>query len=862
MSVVFGGKLIDGRSSSTAAAGSHRLTGDAETFLRTWSDEPLLNSPLRGRRRSYASPSSSKKALQPLYQTAPSKLTQSGTAQLKTPLYAHLPVFILPPIEPPPSFPPQTQQRDSFHPQNIQRHISKLTPAEVARIRKYLSLRESEWEDIRLYFSVNDAYKDSSSQDARWSVFETTRSATLHYAFLNNGHNNGPIILQGKDIPLRSSTTSKILTSKSQDKNSRFSRRTQGKNQLARTPHQRLQQELLESLQSMQSHSNYLKAGLLELPKIVNIKENKAVMYLQSLGAQKVFKVLRQLCQHQLKIGWKAWRLSIEVGHKSSNVQRVLRLIKYRVLSVTWSKVVTKCLRRALKIWLAFVYYDTLLARRRIENLSAVSLQKIFRGHLVRRRRIQNQERRELERVYSALVRIQAFFRGRIARFRYLQILRINLEDRSRRLLQKLVRGYQGRRKAHWLRVEKLKRSGVTLFQALYRGWRVRSNLSTIRRKQREYAASVLIQALVRGYLCRVHIRDIRLRQRQAVAVVHMQRTVRGHLFRNHLPLLLADIAAYRHRRRVAAVSIQKMYRGFRARVIVRIMRREYKRIRGIQDPAATRINAAIRGFLAKKLRRRLERERYRKWLGDARNVRECWSDADNCWYYYNEATGESTWEPPSTGYTKNDSQLVLANGQVIDDPTVFAPQEGGEGAAQPMDSKMCSECTKRVAIRFCTQCGDKFCCPCYKEQHSSGSRLRHVWEPLGPRECGDCEAELAERYCLPCDEAFCDSCWQRVHFKGKRRFHSFSQIDVNGNIDSRLFTIDGNEVTSSYDPLYVQQQFEETSNSLVPSALDQPSSLTDEWAYAYDDNGYIYWYNGRTGQSQYEDPYTSNSIS
>ena len=857
MSVVFGGRLIDGKAASNDTPGPQRLTGDPLSFLRTWSDEPLVDSPSRGRRRSHVSQSSRRKALQPLLHTAPPKLTQSGTSLLKTPLHTLLPVFTLPRLEPLPPAPSMTVKKGGFGPQDIQRHFAELTPAAVAFIRKHLRLRVSDWEEVRLYFTTSDAAKDYSSQDSRRSVFEVTLRAILSNSSLNHGNLNGLIILQDKGISLRSSTTTNIVTSKSHDRASN-SRRTRRKNELSRTPHQRLQQELLASLQSMQSHSNYLKAGLLELPKIVNIKENKVVVYLQSLGAQKVFKSLRQLCRLQLKIGWKAWRLSLEVDHKSSSAQRVHRIIKYRVLSVTWSKVVTKCLRRVLKIWLAFVFYDTLLARRRNENLSAISIQKIFRGHFVRRKKARNKEKRELELVYSALVRIQAFFRGRIARFHYLRMLRLKLEDRSRRFSQRVARGYLGRRNANLLRIEKLKSRGVTEFQALYRGWRVRSNLSTIRRSQREYSASVLIQALARRYLCRTHVRDIKLRRKQAAAVVHIQRTARGHLGRIHLPSILADIAAYRHRRRVAAILVQKIYRGFRARVIVRILRREHVRIRNIQDPAATRINAAIRGFLAKKLRKRLERERYRTWMGDARNIKEYWSDDNNCWYYYNESTGESTWEPPSTGYTKNDLQLVLANGQVIDDPTVFAAQEDGEMVVQLMDSKLCSECTKRIAIRFCTQCGDKFCCPCYKEQHSSGSRLKHVWEPLGPRECGDCESELAERYCLPCDEAFCDSCWQRVHLKGKRRFHPFSQVDTNGNIDSRLFTIDGNEVTSSYDPLFVQQHFEE-SNSFAPSAIDQSSSA-DDWSYAHDDNGYIYWYNSRTGESQYEDPYTTKS--
>lgn len=73
--------------------------------------------------------------------------------------------------------------------------------------------------------------------------------------------------------------------------------------------------------------------------------------------------------------------------------------------------------------------------------------------------------------------------------------------------------------------------------------------------------------------------------------------------------------------------------------------------------------------------------------------------------------------------------------------------------------------------------------------------------------------------------------------------------------------TIDGTEVTSAYDPAYSQQQFEQQNVYTGQQAAMQTSSTIEEWTYAYDDNGYIYWYNNVTGHSQYEDPYSTTSI-
>ena len=857
MSIAFGGKLLYGKSSSTGI----KLSGSAEEFLQTWSDESQLaekTAPRKRRLSSYVPPTGSRASPLSLNQTAPPKLDPSKYPLAPAMFYTALPVFTLPPLEPPPLNPDKIRPKYGFDLENVERCFAELTPSDSLFVRRYLGLRESAWEEIRVFLSRNKTAKGSSFRDSRRNVFQTAMEV-IHSAANSNKNIASTIIIQADETLLRESTTVNTSTSRSHDRNQRF-KGTRRRKRPPRTPtaQQQLQLDLLQSLQSLQSHSNHLKAGLLQLPKIVEIKENKAVVYLQSLGAQKVIKFLRHILKRQLTLGWKAWKLAVDVELKNSNVRRVHKFIKYRILSLTWNKTVTKSLRRVMRIWLSVVYFDTLIARKRLEHASASSIQRVFRVYFARLRINRNREKMKLERIYAALVGIQAFFRGRKARFQYIRMIRVKLENESLRCLQRVARGYLGRKKAFSLRILKRQRDGVKRIQSLFRGWRIRKNILRIKRDQRERNASILIQALVRGHLSRLHIRSIRLMNKQLTASLQIQRVVRGYLCRLRLPLLLAEIAAYRKRRNAASILIQKTYRGFRGRVIIRIMRREYTRLRKIQDPAATRINAVVRGYLAKKCRKRLEREMQRNRLYNAKNIKECWSDAHNCWYYYNETTGESTWEPPSTGYTKYDSQLVLDNGQIVDDPSIFTAEEEREGLVQTVDSKFCSECSKRIAIRYCTQCGDKFCCPCYKEQHSSGSRLKHVWEPLGPKECSDCEVELAERFCIPCDEAFFDGCWQRVHLKGKRRFHPFSPIDMNGNVDSRLFTIDGTELSSSYDPLYVQQQIENTESALVPAVTNDSVAVIDDWIYAYDDNGYIYWYNNRTGQSQYEDPYST----
>ena len=193
-------------------------------------------------------------------------------------------------------------------------------------------------------------------------------------------------------------------------------------------------------------------------------------------------------------------------------------------------------------------------------------------------------------------------------------------------------------------------------------------------------------------------------------------------------------------------------------------------------------------------------------------------------------------------GYTKSDGLLVLANGEIIEDPLkapvsisslpyhvesyyglhlicfVVKPlqrlhDEDGEAEGEldeddeaeahraahdkKKNARMCSECSSRVAIRACNECGDKFCTKCYKFLHSTGTRRTHTFTAVGPLDCTECELRLAERWCVSCDEHFCDGCWRKVHSRGKRAFHPYSEVSPEGRIDARIFTIDGDQVST-----------------------------------------------------------------
>ena len=310
---------------------------------------------------------------------------------------------------------------------------------------------------------------------------------------------------------------------------------------------------------------------------------------------------------------------------------------------------------------------------------------------------------------------------------------------------------------------------------------------------------------------------------------------------------LLLEMKAERYN---AAVKIQKLARGFTGRKKFMTVTLEVRRRFRKEANAATLINNMMRGFLSRITYKKKKTQRYNLLLFNARSWIETWSADENRWYYYNEKTQESLWEPPRCGYTKNDGVLVLESGQVLEDPAYSGAELNNEESESLWEQKRkCSECEERVATRACNECGDKFCTKCYKSTHATGTRRDHTYRDTGPIDCSECEDLLSERWCVSCDEAFCDNCWRKVHTRGKRRFHPFCEISVEGRVDPRIFTIDGTQV-EDYDATYAQQRADNEAEEAPAEAS------SEEWSTAYDDNGNIYFYNNFTGVSQYEDPY------
>ena len=533
-----------------------------------------------------------------------------------------------------------------------------------------------------------------------------------------------------------------------------------------------------------------VKKSILGVQDLVALTNPKARSFVKSIAADHLCMSLTRLGQRELKRGWDAWILCIRNQSLRENSILIRRFVRLRKICVLLATLVHRIVRGTFLHWVKFSVAERLRVEMEIKRAASVQIQRIARGVIGRNKARQAAEGHKYLQMHKSLVKLQALFRCKLQQWKYQKYMRQSLEERSCELIQRVVRGFIHRRRVRKIRMYKDKESAAVTIQAAARGMRGRKRANGVKLLRLKNKVIVKIQALARGYIGRNRVGKILQDKVEAAAAIKIQARIRGAVTRVNLHHRRREVEEYRSERSRMVTIIQAAYRGYRARVMVRYYLDEHNKHLAHQHCCAVKIQCMIRMFLARSRVLKLTSDRMELMISNACTWKEMWAEDSASWFYLNELTQEALWEPPSEGYTKNDGQLVLANGKIVD-----KPDRSGKKKRAPGDEHLCVECAQRVAIRSCNECGDNFCTKCYKETHASGSRKQHTFTPTGPIDCAECEEHLAERWCVSCDEAFCDSCWRKVHSKGKRRYHPFSQVLEDGHVDSRIFTIDGEQV-------------------------------------------------------------------
>lgn len=571
---------------------------------------------------------------------------------------------------------------------------------------------------------------------------------------------------------------------------------------------------LMSSLRTMQKHSNMIKESISTAQNVINIADPKAKGLIFQVAAEAMRRAMEPFLLFEIKRGFTAWSFVVRQERRQEKAGVFIHFLTVRNTLLALNAILTRVLHVNMQRWKAFTVAELQRIKKEKMLKAVLKIQGLFRTRIAKRKVEVLRQRRKYQKLYDSTIKIQALFRGKLGRWRFLRETRDKLRNNGATQMQRIVRGYIARKRVHILRLRKNKALAATTIQKIVRGRAATKRVQVMLTNRRHGQAVTKMQSFIRGWLGRKHIARILLELAHYKYIVRIQAMVRGALGRMHLVKKIAEMQEYRAFRYKAATLIQSAYRGYRCSVLYKMMMYKVNKTRKEEARAATAINRIVRGFISRAYLRDLRKAQREQWIRDARHFKETWADDSESWFYYNEETGEALWEPSAMGYTKSDGLLVLASGEIIEDPAKAAhtrrngPLDGDyddydeEEAVKeaPVDkkkaSRLCSECNDRTAIRACTECGDKFCTKCYKYLHATGSRRNHTYTAIGPLDCTECELRLAERWCVSCDESFCDPCWRKVHGRGKRVFHPYSEISTEGRIDPRIFTMDGDQVS------------------------------------------------------------------
>lgn len=154
----------------------------------------------------------------------------------------------------------------------------------------------------------------------------------------------------------------------------------------------------------------------------------------------------------------------------------------------------------------------------------------------------------------------------------------------------------------------------------------------------------------------------------------------------------------------------------------------------------------------------------------------------------------------------------------------------------------------------------------------------------MGSIECEECNNCIAIKWCTQCDDRFCQECWDKIHRKGNRHFHRYCKIDADGNLSPRQWDANGSftgiysrergETKGSHyseyymnkmitheewnqDDHYIEnRETNEIQTNHYGSFSDVDPHDLSNCSQHSDDGGILYYYNSATGESTYENPY------
>ena len=373
-----------------------------------------------------------------------------------------------------------------------------------------------------------------------------------------------------------------------------------------------------------------------------------------------------------------------------------------RITSMLYiAKALKRCQRRRMEINREFI-------RRKVTMLQThwrVYLAKTLRQKRHRERQARLERRRVGATKFQSVVRMFQSF-AKIERMLAMRRAREALVRRKCGFIQRCYRGYKGRVKAYWVKVEwirvnVLKKISTSKIQKAFRVHRTNKIVrKRVAHKAYTLRCCIKIQALMRGALSRLNTAEMILEMHETrinTAAVKIQSGWRVKQARLHIKHMKAEIIRIAKMRHEAAVTMQKYARAKYARRVMAALRETYMEsllaVVQLEIDSATRIQAAFRGMKGRLHFDDELRKRKGKW-------KELYDEKKRKRFFYNKLTGEIRWRMPQ---------------DLLD--MIPRPQ--------------CDNCVRCAADFECAVCNEMYCGSCFDTVHRGGRRKDHEFRSL-----------------------------------------------------------------------------------------------------------------------------------
>ncbi|EQC29613.1 hypothetical protein SDRG_12619 [Saprolegnia diclina VS20] len=636
-----------------------------------------------------------------------------------------------------------------------------------------------------------------------------------------------------------------------------------------------LQSELTAALRRVQSFTTLVKQDLVHAQQICPVQSIRGELFVKKWGLAKINAICTQLLHAKMQAAFVRW-VTVSAFLKQQQARTVLLQFKgSRRLDLFFTNWTRRRVANAWATWIAVLHAEDAQLQAEQEADAVLVLQRAWRNYHSRFLYNAFRAERKRRKRHHAACKIQAFARGAYARANSKQLVRTMRENMAATALQARARGFLLRKSLHAAQAARAQFRAARQIQALARGRQARARARAIHVHRTRVAAARILQRRYRGRLHKVKYIRAMIEREQRRHVIRIQRIYRGFAARLYVREMRERRRLHLQLQHASALKLQAVYRGHRGRLATQFQSEARAAVRSRQAKAATRIQALYRQRQAARVVAAQKAARLEKFVAQAREWTQFWSDDAGAFFFYHNSTGDAIWEPPEGGYTKADGRdLVLQDGRVLLDPAIAA-QEAAAQEAQALlelelqraaeeaelDDALCVECDNADASRRCTQCEDVFCDACYDRTHGGGKRALHTWTAMGPTKCVECEKLKATRWCDACGDPYCLGCYNIIHAKGKKAAHAwidmgtYKRQQANEKQSALVLAMLQQQAGGMVeDPQMYNEYLQSADYAYVNQGIAHGASNDDDpWMTAVDETtGQTYYYNSITGETQW----------